>query len=282
MQSMQDRRRVISWYNPASWDVGDIENFANGAMGGLIGGIGNAAIGGRLTGGGKGPGAVTMIQPKPGQYDYAMDQYKNMLGQATPTVAGAQLNPAQMAQSRQGMLDVAGRLGSIANGTQQGAGEMAVNAQLGRATAAQTAAARMARGANAALASRNAMRNTADLGLAGAGQAAQARMQDQQGANAQLGQLFGNMYGQDAGVAAQNAQLAQGASMANQQAQLQQQAQRIQTLGAMLGWDQATINAQIAQANAAIAQQQTNQTEPNFLSNLMKGGGQLATFAAMA
>jgi hypothetical protein len=291
----------MSWYNPLDWDNpldwGDVENFGTGALTGAAtgfsvggpwgalagagaGGIGNAALGGKLTGSGGGSGggggAAGMINPTPQQYGYAIDQYNKLLNQGAPTINGAQLDPSQMAQSRQGVMGVANRLGGIAAGTQQGAGEMAVNAQLGRATAAQTAAARMAHGANAALAARNAARNTMDLGLAGAGQAGQARMQDQQAANAQLGSLYGNLYGQDAGVAAQNAQLAQAAQVANQQAAQQTQAQRIQALGSMLGWDQTTINAQIAQANASIAQQNANSNQPNLLGNLLKGAGTLA------
>lgn len=295
----------MSWYNPADWDTGDLTNFGSGALtggsigstilpgwgtviGAVAGGIGNAATGGKLTGsgskggGGPGaPGAAGGIVPRPEQYDYAHQQYANILGQAAPTIQGAQIQPWQVSQGRAGMLDVAGRLGGIASGQQRGAGEIAANAQLGRATAAQTAAARMAHGANAALAYRNAARNTADIGLAGAGMAAQARLQDQGQANAQLGQIYGSLYGQDANVASQNAQLAQAAQLANQQATMQTQAQRIQALGSMLGWDQATINAQIAQTNAAIAQQHENNNQPNFLGNLLQGAGQIAQIKGM-
>lgn len=295
----------MSWYNPADWDTGDLTNFGSGALtggsigstilpgwgtviGAVAGGIGNAATGGKLTGsgskggGGPGaPGAAGGIVPRPEQYDYAHQQYANILGQAAPTIHGAQIQPWQVSQGRAGMLDVAGRLGGIASGQQRGAGEIAANAQLGRATAAQTAAARMAHGANAALAYRNAARNTADIGLAGAGMAAQARLQDQGQANTQLGQIYGSLYGQDANVASQNAQLAQAAQLANQQATMQTQAQRIQALGSMLGWDQATINAQIAQTNAAIAQQHENNNQPNFLGNLLQGAGQIAQIKGM-
>ena len=294
----------MSWYNPTDWDIGDLKNFGSGAMGGasigtailpgwgtaigaVAGGIGNAAAGGKLTGSGGGPsaggggGGPGGIVPRPEQYDYAHQQYANILGQAAPTVQGAQIQPWQVDQGRRGMMDVAGRLGGIASGQQRGAGEIAANAQLGRATAAQTAAARMAHGANAALAYRNAARNTADIGLSGAGMAAQARLQDQGQANAQLGQIYGSLYGQDANVASQNAQLAQAAQLANQQAAQQTQAQRIQALGSMLGWDQATINAQIAQTNAAIQQQHENNNQPNFLANLFQGVGQLGQLKGM-
>lgn len=215
--------------------------------------------------------------PNPQNAQYANDLIKQLAGGAqgrmAPQITGAQfaVDPA----ARQGMLDTAQRLGGIASGQQMGAGELAVNRQIGQATAQQMAAARMAHGANSALALRQMMRSNADLRLAGAGQAAQSRMQDQQGANAQLGSLFGNLYGQDAAVAAQNAQFGQQASIANQQAMLQQRgmndALQIQALGQMLGWDQQTINAHLA----AIQQQRANAEGPNVTASLIQGGGAL-------
>lgn len=221
--------------------------------------------------------ATKSIDTQPRQYNYATGQLQQMAAEApyrqAPRIGGTQLDATNMNQSRQGVLDTTGRLGAIASGTQQGAGEMAVNAQVGRANAAQMAAARASRGANAALAYRNAMRNQADIGLAGAGQAGAARMQDQAAANQQLGSLFGNLYGQDASVAAQNAQLGQAAQLANQQAQLQQtgmnDAARIQAIGQMLGWDQATINAQLARAQVAA-------NDKGILPGLIQGAGQAA------
>lgn len=200
-----------------------------------------------------------------------MNLATNTQARQAPQIGGSQFTVDPT--GRQGLIDTTGRLGAIAAGTQQGAGEMAVNAQLGRANAAQIAAARASRGANAALAYRNAMRNTADLGLAGAGQAGAARLQDQAAANQQLGGMFANLYGQDAGVAAQNAQLAQAAQIANQQASIQSRAQndamQIQALGQLLGWDQQTINAHLA----AIQQQRANAEQPNVLANLGQAAG---------
>lgn len=201
------------------------------------------------------------------------DQAFTAQGRKAPTAQGTfQLDPTQMAQSRAGMLATAQRLGDVASGRQAGAGELAVNRQLGQATAAQIAAARASRGGNAALAARAAARNTAELGLAGAGQAAQAQMQDQQAANAQLGSLYGQMYGQDAQVAQQNAQLGQQASLANLQAELAQRGmndqQQIAALAQMLGWDQAQVAAKLAEANKP--------TQPSVMSNVMMGAGQIA------
>jgi hypothetical protein len=169
-------------------------------------------------------------------------------------------------------MGVAGDLGRIASGQQAGAGELAVNRQVGQATAAQTAAARMAHGANSALASRNAARNTADLGLQGAGMASQAQMSDQQAANAQRGALYGQAFGQDAQIASQNAQLSQQAAQGNQQSQLYQtqlnDARQIQALGQQLGWDQAQIAAEIAKSQAQ------NQDKGIF-GGLLAAGGQI-------
>ncbi len=251
---------------------------------GFWSGVGNYLFGGDATKG---------IDTKPQQYDAATAQLGQMAagaqGRAAPIAQTAQLgpayqlSPAQMAQSRAGAFGVADRLGAIAGGQAPGAGEMAVNRQLGQATAAQLSAARQAHGANAALAYRNAMRNTADLGLAGAGQAAQSQLSDQQAANAQLGQLYSGLYGQDASVAAQNAQLGQQVALqqggfqqqtnlANQGAQLQQQQQndamQIQALGQQLGWDQARINAELAKAGIAA-------NDKGIFPSLLQVGGQI-------
>lgn len=254
--------------------------------------------------------ATNSIDPRLKQYDSATAQLGQIAqgagGRAAPVAqavqagrtqlgAPAQLATGQIGQSRGGMLGVANQLGGIASGGQMGAGEMAVNRQIGSATAAQTAAARMARGANAALAMRNAARNTADIGLAGAGMAAEAQRADQQGALNQLGGIYGSMYGQDASVAGQNAQLGQQAmlqqgamdqattlanaqagnqvALANLQAQLAQtgmnDAQQIAALGQMLGWDQATIQAQIARAQVAAG-------DKGIMPGLLQAGGTAA------
>lgn len=265
---------------------------AGRAMGANIPSVGDAKdwlLGGKATEG---------IDPKPANYDYATSQLQSMVNTSqnrrAPTAQMFQLGPAaQLAggpqdQARQGMQGVAGRLGAMATGAAPGAGEMAVNRQVGQAQAGQTSLARMARGANAALALRNAGRNSADIGLAGAGQAAGAQMQDQQMANQQLGQIYGAMRGQDLDFAGQNAQLqqqqmlqqgqfGQQANLANQQAALQQRqmndAYQIQALGQMLGWDQATIDAQLKRAAIAAG-------DKGMLPALMAGGAQVGAAAA--
>jgi hypothetical protein len=242
--------------------------------------------------------AAAKIDAQPVNYDAVTNRLGQMAdgaqGRAAPTAQAAQLGAAhqlatgQMDQSRAGMLGVTNRLGAVAGGAQMGAGEMAVNNQIGRAQAAQMAAARGARGAGAALAFRQAARNNADLGLAGAAQAAQSRMGDQQAANQQLGALYGSMYGQDAGVAAQNAQFGQQAmlqqgqfqqqaNMANQGAQLQQtamnDAQQIQALGQILGWDQARLQAELAKAGIQAG-------DKGIFPQLLQAGGSIGAAAA--
>lgn len=221
--------------------------------------------------------ATNSVDARPKQYDAATAMLGQMAGTAqqrqAPTIGATQLAGGPQDQSRQGMMDVANRLGGIASGTQVGAGELAVNRQLSSINAAQNSAARMARGANAALAYRNAMRNQADAGLAGAGQAAQAQLSDQAAANQQLGSIYGTMRGQDIGYASENAQLGQAANLANQNAQLQQtglnDARQIQAIGQQLGWDQARINAELQKAGIALQDQ-------GIFPGLLQGAGQAA------
>lgn len=267
--------------------TGALSGAATGAaIGSVVPGIGTAvgAIGGGLIGGlgglfGGGDDAPAPPPPNPIATAALGGIVRDAQGRAAPTMYGSQFTVDPT--GRQGIIDTTGRLGAIAAGTQQGAGEMAVNAQVGRANAAQMAAARASRGANAALAYRNAMRNSADIGLAGAGQAGAARLQDQAAANQQLGGLFSNLYGQDAGVAAQNAQLSQAAQQANLQAALQQRqmndAYQIQALGQMQGWSQQQIDAYRAQ----LQQQQIDMQKPNILGNLAQGAGTLMQLKAM-
>lgn len=265
--------------------TGALSGAATGAaVGSVVPGIGTAvgAIGGGIIGG-IGGWFSTPDDPDPGKQKLQhYDQATAGLGQIAATAQGrmapmvdpAWLDRSYIDQSRGGLMGTANRLSGIAAGTQQGAGEMAVNAQLGRAAAAQNAAARMARGANAALAYRNAMRNQADLGLAGAAQAAQSRMQDQAQANAQLGQIYGSMYGQDAAVAGQNATLAQQAALANQGAYLTQQqlndARQMQAYQQLLGWDTGGNSSALNWA-------QFNASQPNLGANALQAAGQFAT-----
>lgn len=144
---------------------------------------------------------------------------------------------------RAGQLGQVQQLQDIANGTQAGAGELAVNRQVQQAQAAQQAQARMARGGNAALAYRNAAKNTAGIGLQGAGQASQAQMQDQMNAQGLLNSALTNGRSSD-----------QQVDLANMAAKLQQQGMNDQQVQAYLsqltGMNATQLQAQM-QAYAA-------------------------------
>lgn len=210
------------------------------------------------------------------------------MAQAAQLGPAAQLNPLDHLAARGQQQSLSDRLNSIASGTAKGAGEMAVDRQVGQAQAAQQAAAQMARGTNTALAMRNAARNTADIGLAGAGEAKMAAMNDQTQANQLLGGVLGQMRGQDIDVAGQNAgfqqqrMLQQGGfqqqtNLANQQSQLAQTGMNDQAslgyLAQLLGVDQATLQADLAA-------RQMKMGDKGIFPTLLQVGGQIGAAAA--
>lgn len=205
---------------------------------GILDSIGNALFGGL--------GAST----NPNDYQVNNPQQQainNLMRQQS-----AQLNPQQQAQFRQMQLAQAQRLQQIASGQQQGAGELAAQRQVQNALAAQQAQARMARGANSALAMRNAADNSAAVGLSGAGQAQRAALQDQQAAQAQLAGTLAQGRGQDLSLAGQNAQLAN---------------ERYgQNLGALTGLNAQQLGAQQNAMSTAVNQQ-------GILGGLINAGG---------
>jgi hypothetical protein len=209
----------MSWYNPSDWDWGSVGNY-------IFGG-----------------GATKGIDAKPAHGDYMSNYIQDQLGGINGRQA-PQFQSADSSYDRGQTLDLAGRLQGIANGNHLGAGEMAVNRQLGQAQAAQQAQASAARGQNAALAMRQAARNQADLGVNGAGLASQAALGDQTAANQQLGGLYNQLRGQDIGIGQGNQQ------MQFQQNQLNQQGS-LGYLSQLLGIDQAQLQAELAKAGIA-------------------------------
>jgi hypothetical protein len=193
----------------------------------------------------------------PQSADYQHGYLQQFNNRQAPAMDAGQ---ADQTRGQQGQL--ANMLFQQARGQTPGAGELAVQRQAGNAMAQQTSAAQMARGANAALAARNAARTTADIGANAAGQASIAQMQDQQAATHQLGGLLGNMRGQDIGVA-------QG----NQQAQMQQQQLQLQSLAQMLGVDVATLQQDLAKRGLAAQ-------DKGMLPSLLQIGGQMGAAAA--
>ncbi len=247
----------------------------------LVGGDATDAINPNLAHGGI-LGSYGQQQMMGAQQRAAPMMQAQQLGQAAQVNTGAN---AGLDGMMGGMFN---RLQGVASGQQQGAGELAAQRQMGQSIAAQQAAARMAHGANAALAMRSAARNMADMGVAGAGQAQQAALQDQSNANGQLGQFGLGMRGQNNDVAGQNAQfqqqqmLQQGqfgqqANMANQAAQLQQRGMNdqysLQNMAQLLGLDQS-------QLQAMLAKQQLGMQDQGHLGSLLQIGGSIGAAAA--
>lgn len=159
----------------------------------------------------------------------AMDARNRQAPQAGYTRVGpvsqagaASINMRPQGDWRTRELALADRITGVANGSQLGAGEMAVRREGNRAVAQQQAAARAARGGGAALAARGAALNSANIGLNVAGQAGQARSQDQQIANQTLAGVLGQGRGADIGLATSQAGLQQQTSLANMDARNQQ------------------------------------------------------------
>jgi hypothetical protein len=246
--------------------------------------------------------------------DYLRQQYERGADQAGRRVApqagntrlgqamlgpAAQLDPTQQAQARAMQMAQANRLQQIAGGQMKGAGEMAVDRQVGQAAAQQQAMARMNRGMSGATAARAAARNVAGLGLTGAGQAQQAALGDQVAAGQQLGSLLDSTRGADISMAGQNAQLSQQQMLQQgsfdqqrlmQQGQMDQQA-ALANLDAQLrqqGMNDAArqaylqMYAQMQQSEMAgrLGQEQVAMQQPGILGPLLQAGGTIGAAAA--
>ncbi len=172
------------------------------------------------------------------------------------------LDATQSDQTRGQQGQLASMLFQQANGQTQGAGELAVQRQANNAMANNTSAAQMARGANTAMAMRNAARTNADIGVNAAGQAGIAQLQDQQSAQNQLGGLLNAQRGQDIQTAG-----------ANQAAQMNQQQLQLGALAQMLGVDQATLQQDLAKRQLQLA-------DKGMFPTLLQIGGQIGAAAA--
>lgn len=133
-------------------------------------------------------------------YDPNRQQWTEQVNTGMAGIPG-RVAPAIDPTFRNAQLTQMGQLQGIANGTQIGAGELAVNRQVSNALAAQQAGARMARGnANAGMAARMAARQGGAIGLSGVGMGQQAGMQDAQAAQGLLAQLGASGRAGDLGV----------------------------------------------------------------------------------
>lgn len=222
---------------------------AGGAIGGLYG----------LFGGG---GDAPKVQQAPQTADYQRSYLQNMLSHGAPM-----MNTAQSDQARGQQSQLAAMLMQQATGQRQGAGELAVQRQTNNALAQQSSLAQQARGANAALALRNAARSSADIGTNAAGQASIAQLQDQASAQNQLAGLLGTQRSQDIQTAG-----------ANQQAQLGQQNIQLGALAQLLGVDQAALGQSNMQTSLDLAEKRRQDAQ---MASMMQAAGQAAaTYAA--
>lgn len=200
-----------------------------------------------------------VMSAPPSQYQDS-GQIHNLINQGLGASPNRQAPQTSYANDpfRAGQLGQVQQLQGIANGTQAGAGELAVNRQVQQAQAAQQAQARMARGGNAALAYRNAANNTAGIGLQGAGQASQAQMQDQMNAQGLLNSALTNGRSGD-----------QQVDLANMAAKLQQQGMNDQQVQAYLSQLTGMNATQLqAQMGAAASQRQ-------MVGGMLGAGGQV-------
>lgn len=218
---------------------GGAKGAASGAALGSVAGPWGAAVGGAiggiagLFGGGD--------DPKPQYQD--RDRILQLINQGYQPGGITQQTAPQLQMGddpfRRAQLAQMQQLQGVASGQQMGAGELAVQRQYQNALAAQQAQARMARGANAALAYRNAANQSAALGSSAAGLGQQSALQDQQAAQGLLGQVGAAGRSADINVANANA----GYQQATNQSNANNYMALLQSLGQL---DQGQFGAQAA------------------------------------
>lgn len=163
----------------------------------------------------------------------------------------ATLDQSQADQFRAGQTGLVGILGNAAAGN----GPSAAQGQLSLATSQNMsnalALARSGKG-NQSAAMKQAQLQQASMGQDAAAQSAMLKANEQQAAQAQLGNVLAGARGQDLGAASTNAGMAQQTNLANMQAQIEQQKQKDtliqQYTAAGLSLDQAQRQAEIQQA----------------------------------
>ena len=286
--------------------LGDIVGIGGGILGGgaftgLAAGLDGdfrKKLGGWLTGDNTDRNAAldpANFQMQGGDYlrNYASGQLGGVQGRQAPTAQAQQLAAAsQLAggpqnQVRGQMMNLAGQMQGVADGSQAGAGELAVRRQANQAAANQFAGMNMARGGNAPGAARNAARALGDLGTNAAGMASTSALSDQMNARGQLAGLLQGTRGQDLDFASQNAQLqqqrnlmqgqfGQQTNLANQQAALQQRGMNDQyglgLMGQYAGVSEAELRARMARAGMY-------QEDKGMLPDLLQMGGTMGAAA---
>lgn len=222
----------------------------NGGVASTVAGLNPYKIGDKVKGA---PGVDQSGIPQVDTTGQIAGQYANTLLGGPRTFAGntPQMTGAQIAglDGGNGITGNAGRIGAlgsmnylqgIANGTQANPAAIAAQQQQGAAMAQQAAMANSNRGFYNASNARQAMsagaNASAQIGSNAVGQIAQTQM----GAAQAAGALGGQIYGQDSGLATQQAGLTQGAAQANLGANLQV---GLGNLGAATTHDQQILGA---------------------------------------
>lgn len=226
--------------------------------------------------------------------DMGQQQISSVMGRQAPQASKTHIGQVAQApvsgQFRQGQVQLADRLSSIASGQQAGAGELAARRMTDRGIAQQAGTAASMRGSNAALGALSAARGQTDIAAAGMQQAREAALQDQQSAMGQLGQVYGQGRQGDiqvglANMDAQNqrtfqqAQLNQATSLANAEARLRMQGMNDQAINQYLGQlynvDAAEMQALLEQDKMRVAQR-----SEGYGADLIAAAGPVAAAAA--
>lgn len=291
------------WEDPA---------FIGGAIGTVVmPGIGTgvgAAIGQALKPGQRRTPSPVQVNPNAAQMpSYDEDRRRNLAaalaaqGRGGPQMGMTQLDPSQQAQFRQGQMSLAQMLAAQANGQ----GPSLAQAQLRAATdrnmaQAQALAQANAGGQNAGLVQRNIFQQQQGAAQQAAQDSGALRIQEQTQAQQQLAALLAGARGQDIGLAAENAQLSQGANQQNLAALLAQRGMNDQMtmgyernvlgLGAQQGgqnMDLARLLAQTGLGNEQLAQsawetEEQRRQRRNELALMLARDGAGALGSAMA
>lgn len=229
----------MAWYDPTSWDW---EGAGNAIQDGASS-VKNWLVGGDASKG---------MSNGPQTADYQRNYLSGYLSAGSPV-----MNTGQVNETRGQQQQLSDMLFKTASGQAPGAGELAVQRGVNSAQAGQVSMAQMARGANTAMAMRNAARNSADIGVNGAGQRGIAQLNDKNAAMGQLGQVLGQTRSQDIQVAG-----------ANQQAELAQRQLQLGALAQMLGVDQAQLQQELAKRGI-------DMNDKGMLGSLLQIGGQI-------
>lgn len=163
----------------------------------------------------------------------------------------ANINTTQADQMRAQQMNLGQQLQAQADGTAPSIAELQAR-RAGDRAMAQTMSQQAGQvGPQAALGRREAGRGLQSIGANIAADSAVLRLQEQQGAQKALGDLSGQVRGQDIGLATSQAEMQQGTNLANLQAQSSQVEADLKANLANQGMDFETVKANAAAGNSA-------------------------------